>query len=66
MLTRFASPLVGYVIAVWVGVQTLRGDPDALGWLVATVFFLMMSATSNCWDLLREIGDRHRSEVPNP
>jgi hypothetical protein len=66
MLTRFASPLAGYVIAVWVGTQILRGDADAVGWLVATVFFLMMSATGNCWDLLREIGDRHRSEVPDP
>jgi hypothetical protein len=60
MLIRFASPLVGYSIAVWVGTQILRGDADAVGWLVATVFFLMMSATGNCWDLLREIGDRHR------
>jgi hypothetical protein len=66
MLTRFASPLAGYVIAVWVGTEILRGDADAVGWLVATVFFLMMSATSNCWDLLREIGDRHRSGVPDP
>jgi uncharacterized membrane protein len=61
VLTRFASPLVGYAIAVWVGAQILRGDADAVGWLVATVFFLMMSAAGNCWDLLREIGDRHRS-----
>ena len=60
VLTRFASPMIGYVIAVWAGVQTLRDDVDAVGWLVATVFFLMMSATSNCWDLLRDIGDRHR------
>jgi hypothetical protein len=63
VLTRFASPLAGYAIAVWVGTQILRGDADAVGWLVATVFFLMMSAASNCWDLLREIGDRHRSET---
>ena len=66
LLTRFASPLVGYLIAVWVGVQILRGDADAVGWLVATVFFLMMSATSNCWDLLREIGDRHRTGGVDP
>jgi uncharacterized membrane protein len=66
VLTRFASPLVGYAIAVWVGAQILRGDADAVGWLVATVFFLMMSAAGNCWDLLREIGDRHRSETAGP
>jgi hypothetical protein len=63
VLTRFASPLVGYVVAVWVGAQILGGDADAVGWLVATVFFLVMSATSNCWDLLRDIGDRHRPET---
>src|SRR5215212_6897119 len=66
VLTRFASPLAGYVIAVWVGIQALQGDADAVGWLVATAFFLMMSAASNCWDLLREIGDRHRSEAASP
>jgi hypothetical protein len=66
VLTRFASPLSGYVIAVWVGTQVLQGDADAVGWLVATVFFLMMSAASNCWDLLREIGDRHRSGLVDP
>jgi hypothetical protein len=32
-------------------------------WPAATVFFLMMSATGNCWNLLQEMGDRHRSEV---
>src|SRR5829696_7746682 len=61
VLTRFASPLAGYAIAVWVGTQVLSGDAEAVGWLVATVFFLMMSAVSNCWDLLREIGDSHRA-----
>jgi hypothetical protein len=34
--------------------------------LVATVFFLMMSAAGNCWDLLREIGDRHRTGATVP
>lgn len=62
VLGRFASPLVGYGIAVWAGVQVLLGDADAVGWLVATVFFLMVSASSNCWDLLREIGDSHREQ----
>src|ERR671912_568456 len=65
-MTRFASPLAGYAIAVWVGIQVLRGDADAVGWLVATVFFLMMSAAGNCWDLLREIGDRHRAGATVP
>jgi hypothetical protein len=66
VLSRFASPLAGYAIAAWVGLQALRGDADAVGWLVATVFLLMMSAASNCWDLLRDIGDRHQSGAPGP
>jgi hypothetical protein len=66
VLSRFAMPLAGYTIALWVGIQSLRGDADAVGWLVATVFFLMMSATSNCWDLLREIGDRHGPGTTGP
>ena len=66
VLSRFASPLAGYAIAVWVGTQILRGDADAVDWLVATVFFLMMSAAGNCWDLLRDIGDRHQSGAPDP
>ena len=65
-LTRFASPLIGYAITLWVGTQILRGDVDAVGWLVGTVFFLMMRAAGNCWDLLREIGDRHRTGAPEP
>jgi hypothetical protein len=64
--TRFASPLAGYAITLWVGAQVLRGNVDAVGWLVATVFFLMMSAASNCWDLLREIGDRHGAGTTGP
>lgn len=56
---RFAAPLIGYAVAIWVGVDVLRGEPGQIGWLVATVFLLMMNATGNCWDLLREIGDRH-------
>jgi hypothetical protein len=46
--------------------QSLRGNAEAVGWLVATVFFLMMSAAGNCWDLLREIGDRHQAGAPDP
>ena len=66
VLSRFGSPLAGYAIALWVGMQSLRGNAEAVGWLVATVFFLMMSAAGNCWDLLREIGDRHQAGAPDP
>jgi modulator of FtsH protease len=60
VLARFASPLAGYAAATWAGIQIFRGDAEAIGWLVPTIFFLTMSAASNCWDLLREIGDLHR------
>ncbi len=66
VLTRFAGPLAGYAATLWVGTQAVRGDVEAVGWLVATVFFLMMSAAGNCWDLLREIGDRHRAGTAGP
>jgi hypothetical protein len=66
VLTRFAAPLAGYAIAVWVGARALGGEAEAVGWLVPTVFLLTMSAAGNCWDLLREIGDRHRAGAPGP
>ncbi|MGI9253155.1 MAG: hypothetical protein ACR2J8_05380 [Thermomicrobiales bacterium] len=59
LLMRFAVPLAGYATALWVGIAALRGDPSAVRWLVASIFLLMMNATENCWDLLKEIGDRH-------
>jgi hypothetical protein len=62
VLGRFASPLAGYALLVWVGAQVLGGDADSVGWLVGAVFFLMISASSNCWDLLREIGESHRGD----
>ena len=66
VLGRFAAPLAGYAVTLWVGTQALRGDAEAVGWLVAAVFLLTMSAAGNCWDLLREIGDRHRAGAPDP
>ena len=65
VLTRFAGPLAGYAATLWVGTQAVRGDVEAVGWLVATVFLLTMSAAGSCWDLLPESGDRHRAGAPN-
>ena len=50
-------PAVAYAISIWAGVSIWQGDSDALGWLVAVVFLLMMSAASSCWDLLKAIGE---------
>ncbi|HEU5431022.1 MAG TPA: hypothetical protein VFU81_05130 [Thermomicrobiales bacterium] len=59
-LIRFVSPTVAYLLCLWLAQAIWRGDVDALGWLVAVVFLLMMSAASNCWDLLKAIGDQQR------
>ncbi len=56
-LTRFAAPGAAHAVAVWVGWRLLAGDAGAVGWLVAVVFLLLMSAASSCWDLLQEMGD---------
>jgi hypothetical protein len=57
-ILRFAFPVAGHAIALWVGLETMFGNGDSVGWLVAAIFLLMMNATANCWDLLKEIGDR--------
>lgn len=56
-LGRFASPILGYVFCLFSAVLAFRGDPDAMAWLVAVNFLLMMSALVSCWDLLKSIGD---------
>ncbi|HET7095123.1 MAG TPA: hypothetical protein VFI22_16650 [Thermomicrobiales bacterium] len=59
-LMRFVSPTIAYLLCLWLAQAFWRGDGDALGWLVAVVFLLMMSAASNCWDLLKAIGGQRR------
>lgn len=61
-LLRFASPGAAYVICLWVAYGIATNDPDELGWLVAVVFLLLISALASCWELLKEIGDRPRAE----
>jgi hypothetical protein len=57
---RFVSPAVAYVICLWLAYSVWIKDVDALGWLIAVVLFLTMSAASSCLDLLKEIGVKHR------
>lgn len=57
---RFLSPGLAYVICLWLAYNVWREDADQLGWLIAVVLFLTMSAASSCLDLLKEIGIRHR------
>lgn len=59
-LLRFASPAAAYVFCLWLAFTLWQGDVDALGWLVAIVFFLTISAAASCWDLLKAVGDLHR------
>jgi len=58
--TRFVSPAAAYLICLWLAYSVWNQDADALGWLIAIVLLLTMSAASSCWDLLKEIGVRHR------
>jgi hypothetical protein len=60
-LWRFAIPAVGHLTALAVGGLMLRGDPAGVDWLVATVFMLVSSAAGSCWELLKEIGNRHQA-----
>ena len=59
-LMRFAAPGIAYVLCLWVAYGSASNDPDELGWLVAVVFLLLISALASCWQLLKVIGDRQR------
>lgn len=55
---RFTVPLFAYALCLWVAwalVQEL--DSTALGWLVTVILLLMIDASGNCWELLKEIGN---------
>jgi hypothetical protein len=58
----FGYPIGAYIICLWVSIEVWRGDPDMMGWLVAVVFLLVISASISCWELLKTIGDRHKLE----
>jgi hypothetical protein len=62
---RFLSPGLAYAICLWLAYSVWQEDADALGWLIAVVLFLTMSAASSCLDLLKEIGVRHREKTGN-
>ena len=55
-LMRFLSPALAYGICLWAAADVWQGDADALGWLVAVVFLLTMSAASSSWELLKVVG----------
>jgi hypothetical protein len=57
---RFFAPATAYVICLWLAYSVWNRDEDALGWLIAIVLLLTMSAASSCLDLLKEIGVKHR------
>lgn len=65
VLVRFVSPAAAYVISLWLAYSIWQKDIDQLGWLIAVVFLLTMSAASSCWDLLKEIGVKHREGLGN-
>lgn len=60
-LIRSLSPAIAYAICLWLAVDFWQGDSDGLGWLVAVVFLLLISAAGSCWDLLKAIGEEHKT-----
>jgi hypothetical protein len=60
---RFVSPVLGYALCLFSAILAFRGDPDAMGWLVAVNFLLMMSALISCWDLLKSIGEQSDQDM---
>ena len=55
---RILSPALAYAASLWLAVELRGGSAEALGWSVAVVFLLLMSAAASCWDLLEAVGDR--------
>jgi len=63
-LTRFISPTLAYLFCLWLAWRAWENDADALGWLIAIVFLLTISAAASCWDILKAIGDANRGDEP--
>lgn len=53
------SPTLAYLTCLWLAIGIWQQDADALGWLIAIVLLLTISAAASCWDLLKLIGETH-------
>lgn len=62
-LIRFVSPTVAYVAMLAVAYGVWIGEPGYLGWLVAVVFCLTISAVASCWDLLGSVARMQKKGV---
>jgi hypothetical protein len=56
-LLRFGLPFAAYLLCLWIAQALARGDVDTLDWLPAVVFSLLFSASSNCWEVLKAVGN---------
>jgi hypothetical protein len=65
-LTRYISPLLAYGLCLWLGSDLWDGHSEVLGSIVAIVFLLLLSASSNCWDLLEAIGIQSGATTRDP
>ena len=63
-ILRFLSPIIGYAAALWAAYLATQNNTAAIGWMTTAVFFLLMSAAGNCWDLLKAIGDPRITRPP--
>jgi hypothetical protein len=62
-LLRFVAPGAAYLLSLRVAAGIWQGDPDALDWLVAIVFCLLISSLASCWELLKAAGDLERESA---
>ena len=56
-LLHFGLPFAAYLLCLWIAQALARGDVDALDWLPAVVFSLLFSTSSNCWEVLKAVGN---------
>lgn len=60
-LQRFGWALAGYASATVVGLGLLLRNADFVDWMVMPIFLLLITAASNCWDILKEVGTKGTS-----
>lgn len=49
---RFSTPLLSYLVMVFVSVSLIQGQTGVLYWLVPVMIILIIGASVNSWDLL--------------
>ena len=64
-LTRYVSPVLAYGLCLWLGSDLWEGRSEVLSSIMLVVFLLLLSASSNCRDLLEAIGMQRGAVAPD-